>query len=84
MEAKKKLNKGGYCVRYEPMDLKLLNEDPSFMDDFRNFGFPHFYQNLQGFHTQISKDFVANFTGRASKVVVLNFTVSPDTISQAT
>ena len=81
---KKKVKKRGSCVRYEPMNLKLLNEDHSFMDAFRNFGCLQFCQKIQGFHAQISKDFVVNFTCTTSKERVLNFTVSPNTISQAT
>lgn len=81
---KKKVNKGGSCVRHEPMDLKLLNEDPSFVEAFSNVRCLQFCQKLQGFHAQISKDFVVKFTATASKVGVLNFTVSPDTIYQAT
>ena len=81
---KKKVNKGGSCVRYEPMDLKLLNEDPNFMDALRNVECLQFCQKLQGFHAQISKDFKVNFTRTTLKVEFLNFTISPDTISQAT
>ena len=80
----KKLNKGCSCVRYEPMDLKLLNEDPSFVEALNNFRCLKFCQKLQGFHAQISKDFLVNFTCTNSKVGVLNFTLSPETISQAT
>ena len=81
---KKNVNKGGSCVRYEPMGLNILNEDPSFMDAFRNVGCLQFCQKIRGFHAHISKYFVTNFIGIASKVGILNFTVSPDTISQAT
>jgi len=53
MAMKKKTNKGGLCVRYEPMDLKLLNEDPSFEEAFNSVGCMRFYQKLQGFHAHV-------------------------------
>ena len=84
MASKKKENKGGYYVRYEPMDLKLLNEDPSAMEAFMKVCFLQFCQKIQGFHVHVSKDFATNFTGTTSKVGVLNLTLSPHAISQAT
>ena len=39
MASKKKTNKGGHCVWYEPMDLKLLNEDLVVIEAFRKTGF---------------------------------------------
>ena len=80
----KKNNKGGSVFRYEHMDLKLMNEDPTAMEVFRRTGCLQFYQKLQSFHAQISKDFATIFIGTSSKVGILNLTVSPEIISQAT
>lgn len=71
-------------VHYEPTDMKLLEEDPVFVQSFASVGFLCFCQELQGFHGQIAKDFVINFTGTETKVGLLNFAVSSDTISHET
>lgn len=84
MASKMKTNKGGNCLRYEPMHLKLLNEDPTTMEVFWRMGCLQFCQKLQGFHAQVSKGFVTNFTGTTSKFWILNLIVSPESISQAT
>ena len=47
---KNKTNKGGSCVIYEPMDLKLLNEDPDFAEAFRNVGCMKIVQKIKYFH----------------------------------
>lgn len=69
-------------VRYELMDLKMVNEETSFATTFTSAGCMRFCQKLQGYHAQVSKDFAVIFFGTASKVGVLNFMVSPKTIAQ--
>ena len=76
MAAHKKTNKGGSVVRYEPVDLKLVMEDPSFAEAFTNARCMRFCQKLQGYHAQVSKDSAVNFVGNASKVGILSFTAS--------
>jgi hypothetical protein len=82
--ATRKHYKGGVVVRYEPTYMKLLEEDPTFVQSFANMGCLRFCQKLQGFHAQITKDFTLNFTGIGTKVGILSLNVSPDTISHAT
>ena len=84
MTTKRKAHKGGSCLRFEPMDLKLLNEEPNFVEAFRNAGCMRFCQKLQGFYVHISKDFATNFTGTTYKVGMLNFVVAPGIIAQDT
>ena len=84
MAMHKRTNKGGSMVKYDPMDLKLVNEDSSFAATFTTAGYMRFCQKLQRYHAQVSNDFVVNFFGIASNVGVLNFMVSPETISQPT
>lgn len=79
----KKKNKGGSYVRYETMDLKLLNEDPNFAEAFNNIGCLKLCQKIQGFHAHVSRDFAVNFIGTCSNMGVISFTVLPETISQA-
>ena len=83
MPARKKTNKGGHYHKYEPMDMNFLNEDPTAMEFFKRTGCLQFCQRLQGF-LQFSKDFANSFTGRTSKVGILNLTVTPDNISSTT
>ena len=71
-------------VRHEPMDMRFLEENPTFTQAFSNVGCLRFCQKLQGYHGKISKEFSINFIGTGSKVGVLIFSVSLDTISQAT
>ena len=84
MATRRKTNKGGHCHRYRPMDMNFLNEDLTAMEVFRRTGCLQFYQRLQGFHLQVSKDFATSFTGKTSKVRMLNLTVTPETISSTT
>lgn len=43
-----------------------------------------FYKKLHGFHVQITKDFILNFTWIGTKAGILSLNVSVDTISHAT
>ena len=81
MAAKRKTNKGGHCLRYEP---SFLNEDPTALEVFRRIGCLQFFQILQGCHVQVSKEFYISFNGIYSKVGMLNLTVTPYSISVAT
>ena len=69
-------------MRFKPTDHKLLNEEPNFTKAFINVGCMRFYQKLQGFHIQISKEFATNFIGTTSELRMLNFVVSPEIIAQ--
>ena len=84
MATRRKIRKGGRCHRYETMDINLLNEYPTAMEVFRRIGCLQLCRRLQGFHLQVSKDFSASFNGKASKVGIMNLTVTPETISTAT
>ena len=81
MASHKNPNKGGTMVRYEPMDMRLIAEDPKLSQDFSNAGCMWFFQKLQGYHAQVSKYIAINFIGIGSKVGSLNFAVSLDTIA---
>ena len=59
--------------------MKLLEEDPSFTQEFSSMGCLYFYHKLQGYHGKIAKEFAINFTGKKYKVGMLNFPVSPNT-----
>ena len=64
--------------------MNLLNEDPNALEIFRRTGFLQFCQILQGFHLQVSKEFAISLNGTASKVGMLNLTVTLETIPTAT
>lgn len=84
MAARRKQYKGGSVVRYEPMDMKLLEEDLTFIQAFFSVWFLRFRQKLHGYHGKLAKYFSINLIGTNSKVVMLSFVVSPDTIDQVT
>ena len=84
MAAKRKTNKGGHCLRYEPSDMNLLNEDPISLEVFRRIGCLQFFPRLQGCHVQVSKEFSISFNVTTSKVGMLNLTVTPETIAATT
>ena len=51
MATKRKTNKGGHYLRYEPLDMNLINEDPTDVDQvFRRTGCLQFCEILQGCH----------------------------------
>ena len=74
MAAKRKTNKGGHYLRYEPIALEV----------FRRTGCLQFCQRLQGCHLKVSKESTIIFNGTASKVGILNLTVTLETIAAAT
>ena len=84
MAAKRKTNKGGHCLRYEPSDMNLINEDPTASEVFRRTWCLQFFQILQGCHVQVSKEFSLNFIGTTAKVGMLNLTKTLETIVAAT
>ena len=84
MATRNKTNKGGHCHRYEPMDMNLLNEDSTALEVFIRTGYLQLFQRRQGCHLQVSNEFSKSFTGTASKVGILNLTVTLDNISAAT
>ena len=45
----RKINKGGHCHRYEPMDMNLLNEDPTTMEVSKRTGCLQFFQGCKAF-----------------------------------
>lgn len=71
-------------MHYEPMDMKFLEEDCTFVQAFANMGCLRFCQKLKGYHWKIVKYIVVNFTRRGTKVGILSFAVSSDTIAHAT
>ena len=84
MAAKRKTNKGGHYLRYEPSDMNLLNEDSTTLEVFRRTGCLQFFQRLKGCYVKVSKDFAINFNGTTSKVGMLNLTITPETIAETT
>ena len=84
MAAKRKTNKGGQCLRYEPSDMNLINEDPTIVEIFRRTGCLQFCERLQGCHVKVSKEFALNFSGTTTKVGILNLNITPEIIAAAT
>ena len=84
MAEEKKIHRGGHCLRHEPEDVKAIIEDPAVMEAFRRVGCLQFCENLQGGHTQISKEFSLNFNGTTTKVGMLSVPINPKIIATVT
>ena len=84
MEEKRRKNKGGQCMRYKPANMNLINEDPTTGEVFRRTGCLHFCERLQSYHVHVSKEFALNFSGTATKVGMLNLSITPEVISATT
>ena len=69
---------------YEPIDMNLMNEDPTTTEVFIRTCCLHFCEKLHGCHTQVSKEFALNFTGTTTKVGMLNLSITPEVIAAAT
>ena len=50
MAEKRRTNKGGHYLRYEPSDMNLINEDPTASEAFIRTRCLKFFQRLQGCH----------------------------------
>ena len=80
----KKVEKGGAIFYTNLQDLVLFEDDLTFSASFEQVGCMSFCQRIQGFHQQVTKDFVLHFDGTKTKVGDLEFVVTPQTISTAT
>ena len=67
-------------MRHEPKDMKAIIEDPAVMEAFRRVGCLQFCEKLQGFHTQVSKEFYLNLNGTNTKVGMLSVLITPEII----
>ena len=81
---KKKTNKGGDIVRFEPKGMALINSTSGYMDIFRRAVCLRFFQKLQGHHVDIAYQFVLNYDGTKSKVGELVIPVTEQAISTTT
>jgi hypothetical protein len=83
-EKKKKYNKGGNIVRFEPQGLQLINSDPTIRASFEQARCVRFCEKLQGYNMQVTKEFSLNFNGVDTKIGDLQFQVTEESISTAT
>lgn len=51
---RKKSNKGGEIVRYEPQGMKNFESYSTFVEVFKGAGCLKFFQKLQGHHIEVS------------------------------
>lgn len=58
-----KKHKGGAIVCFEPQDMITINEDPTIRMDFEQVGCMTFYEKIQGYHLQLTKEFAKGFYG---------------------
>jgi hypothetical protein len=73
---KKKYNKGGCVIIFEPHNLQLVNYDPTIRVSFEKPGCMIFCEKIQGYNVQQTKDFTLNFNGIQKNITDLTFQVS--------
>jgi hypothetical protein len=72
-QERKKYNKGGNVLRCEPQSLELVNSNPSFRVSFEQAVYMRFYENIQIYNAQVTKDFTLNFNGVHTRIVDITF-----------
>jgi hypothetical protein len=80
----KKIHKGGEIVKAEPHDMQLNDYEPFIKDAFQGVGCLNFCEKMQRGHPEVAKQFALNFSGKNTKVGVLEFEVYGQSISIAT
>jgi hypothetical protein len=78
---KKKMNKGGEIVRFEPQGLQLIDLNLVIRESFVKDGCIIFCENLQGGHMEVKKQFSLNYDGNKTRVRPLDIMVSENTIA---
>jgi hypothetical protein len=71
-------------MRFEPQSLNLVNADPTIKVSFEQDGCMSFYEKVQGYNVQLTKQFSLNFNGFSRTIARITFPVSEETISTAT
>ena len=71
-------------MRYEPHDMQLIKSEPFFKESFQRVGCLNFCQKMQRGHPEVAKQFALNFSGKNTKVGMLEFEVSEHSIYVAT
>jgi len=72
-QGKKKYNKGGSVIRYEPHNLQLVNSNPTIKVSFEQAECMIFCDKIQGYNVQVTKDFSLNFNNVQTKINDLIF-----------
>jgi hypothetical protein len=80
----KKTHKGGEIVRTEPYYMQLLNSNHLFREAFHMVGCINFCQNMQRGNLEVARESALNFNGTKTKVGMLEFEFSEQSISVAT
>jgi len=52
--------RSGPMYRFEPSDMSLIEQNPDYIDSFKRMGRWRYYQKLEGYHLEMSKDFIKN------------------------
>jgi len=71
-------------VRIEPDNTSLIEKDPSHVETFKHVGCWRFCQKLEGYHLEVSRDFVKNFNEGKTKVGPVEIHLTTDFISEVT
>jgi hypothetical protein len=74
----------GSLVRFEPIDTSLIEQYINHVDSFKHLGCWRFCQKLQGYHLEVSRDFVQNYMDGKTKIGPLEINVIADMIVEVT
>jgi hypothetical protein len=55
-------------VRFEPTYTSLIEKDMNHVDSFKRLGCWRFWKKLQGYHLEVSRDFVQNYRDGKTKI----------------
>jgi len=71
-------------LRYEPHSLSLVNSNLVFRVYFEHARCIRFYEKIQGYNQQLTKEFSLNYNGVQTTIVGVIFPVSEESIVVAT
>jgi hypothetical protein len=72
--------RSGSLVRFEPINTSLIEQDMNHVDSFKCLVCWRFCQKLQGYHLEVSRDFVHNYRDGKTKIGPLEIHLTADMI----
>jgi hypothetical protein len=76
--------RSGSVVRFEPTDTTLIEQNPNHVDSFKRMGCWRFCHKLEGYHLEVSRDFVQNYKDGKTQVGPLEIHLTVDLIAEVT
>ena len=73
----------GLIRRLEPDNTQWILQFPRSAQLMKNFGWFAFCENLQGYHSQVTMDFIKNYKGGMVQLKSLKIMVNEESIAEA-